>query len=87
MSGIITFKNAVDLQSCAKDIPLDRLIIETDSPYLAPTPHRGKRNEPSFVSHVAEFLSGLYVRDLEEIAQITTENAMRLFNFKVDVTY
>lgn len=78
-SGILTFKSAKNLQEIASDLPLDRLLIETDAPYLAPTPHRGKRNEPAFVVHTAEMLASLRGLSLTEMANITTENFDRLF--------
>lgn len=81
-SGIVTFKNAVDLQDVAKRVPLDRLLIETDSPYLAPMPHRGKPNRPAYVKHVAEFLADLRGTTVDQIAAATTENFFRLFNAK-----
>jgi TatD DNase family protein len=79
-SGIVTFKNAANLQAIAKTVPLDRLLIETDAPYLAPVPHRGKTNEPSFVAHTAEFLANLRGISLETLAQATTANYFRLFS-------
>lgn len=79
LSGIVTFKNAVELQDVAKKLPLDRILIETDAPYLAPVPHRGKTNKPAFVKHVAEFLAELRGDTVENIAQATTENFHRLF--------
>jgi len=78
-SGIVTFKNARELQSAALTVPLDRLLIETDAPYLAPVPHRGKQNEPSFVPHVAAKLAELHGLDVGEIATQSTENFYRLF--------
>ena len=79
-SGILTFQNAGMLRDIAKRVPLDRILIETDCPYLTPVPHRGKRNEPAFVRHVAETLAGgASVSDLDEIYRLTTENARRLF--------
>ncbi|HEX2530982.1 MAG TPA: TatD family hydrolase [Burkholderiaceae bacterium] len=78
-SGIVTFKNAKELQSVALEVPLERMLIETDSPYLAPVPHRGKMNEPGFVLHVAEFLSRLKGIPLEEVAARTTGNFFDLF--------
>lgn len=79
LSGILTFKKAEDLRAIVKDLPLERLIVETDSPYLAPLPHRGKRNEPAFTRHTAECLAQLKGISLDEVARITTENFSRLF--------
>src|SRR6185295_12024177 len=79
-SGIVTFKSARELQAVARAVPLERMLIETDSPYLAPVPHRGKMNEPGFVSHVAEFLATLTGLPLDRVAQQTTENFFKLFN-------
>ena len=78
-SGIVTFKNATDLQDVAKRVPLNRLLIETDSPYLAPNPYRGKPNRPAYVKYVAEFLAGLRGTTVEQIATATTENFFELF--------
>ncbi len=78
-SGIVTFKSAKDLKEVARRVPLDRLLIETDSPYLAPVPHRGKRNEPAFVRHVAEEIAQLRGIALAEVETATTENFVRLF--------
>jgi TatD DNase family protein len=78
-SGILTFKNAQQLRDVAAFVPLDRLLIETDSPYLAPVPHRGQTNNPSFVPHVAAALAQLRKRPLEEIASITSRNFDALF--------
>lgn len=79
-SGILTFKNATALQEVARQIPLNKILIETDSPYLAPVPYRGKQNHPALVKHVAEALAQLRDMDYEEIAQITTENFYACFN-------
>ena len=78
-SGIVTFKNAGELRAIAADVPADRLLIETDSPYLAPVPHRGKRNEPAFVAETAACLAALRATTVESLAQATTENFFRLF--------
>lgn len=78
-SGILTFKGADDLRALAKDLPLERLLVETDAPYLAPAPHRGKRNEPAFVRRTAEALAALKGLPLEEIGARTSENFHRLF--------
>lgn len=79
ISGIVTFKNAIDLQNVVRKLPLQSLLIETDAPYLAPMPHRGKMNQPSFVKHVAEFIAALKETSLENIAEQTTANYLRLF--------
>jgi TatD DNase family protein len=79
ISGIVTFKNARDLQEVAKAIPQDRLLVETDSPFLAPVPHRGQTCEPAFVADTAAFLSDLRDEPLDELAQATTANFFRLF--------
>ena len=81
-SGIVSFKNAQDLRDVAKHVPLDRLLIETDSPYLAPMPYRGKSNEPKYVPYVAKALSDVYDKPLEEIAMITTQNFENLLRGK-----
>lgn len=78
-SGILTFKNATELQAVAKQLPLDRLLVETDAPYLAPVPYRGKQNQPAYVKEVAQYLADLKGQSLEFIAQQTTENFLRLF--------
>ena len=79
MSGILTFKASEELRDIVRATPLDRLLVETDAPYLAPMPHRGKRNEPAFTRHTAEVLADLKGVSLVEIARITTANAERLF--------
>ncbi len=78
-SGIVTFKSAKDLKQVARQVPLERVLIETDSPYLAPVPHRGARNEPAFVRHVAEEIASLRGIALEEVAETTSRNFFRLF--------
>jgi len=78
-SGILTFKNAVDLREIAAELPLERLLVETDAPYLAPVPHRGKLNEPAYVRHVAEELARVRNIPLETLAEATTANFRRLF--------
>lgn len=80
LSGIVTFKNAQDLHELAVKMPLDRLLIETDSPFLAPVPHRGKTNDPSKVIHVAEKIADLRGVPVAQIAQATTDNFFKLFN-------
>jgi TatD DNase family protein len=80
LSGIITFKAADDLRATVRDLPLDRLLVETDAPYLAPMPNRGKRNEPAFVVHTAARVAELKGVDPEQLGQITTKNFYNLFN-------
>lgn len=79
-SGIVTFKSATTIQEVARLVPLDKMLIETDSPYLAPMPHRGKPNVPAYVTHVAEYIAALRGESVEKIAQATTSNFFRLFN-------
>jgi TatD DNase family protein len=83
-SGIVTFKSAKDLQAVARALPIERILIETDSPYLAPVPYRGKMNEPGYVPHVAEFLATLKDLPLREVADRTTENFHMLFKVPRD---
>lgn len=78
-SGIVTFKNATALQEVAQRVPADRILVETDAPYLAPIPHRGKTNEPAYVRHVAEFVAGLRGMPCDDFAELTTDNFFRLF--------
>ncbi|WP_074380678.1 TatD family hydrolase [Bartonella doshiae] len=78
-SGILTFKNALEIREIAKIVPHTRLLVETDAPFLAPIPHRGKTNEPSFVRYTASVLAETIGLSIEETAQITTQNAFRLF--------
>jgi TatD DNase family protein len=78
-SGIVTFKNATTIKEVAKNIPLDRLLIETDSPYLAPVPHRGKLNQPAYVSHVAEEIAKLREISVAEVGRASSANFRRLF--------
>lgn len=79
LSGIVTFKSAKDLKEVARRVPLDRLLIETDSPYLAPVPHRGRRNEPAYVRHVAEEIATLKGLPLEDVAAASSRNFFTLF--------
>jgi TatD DNase family protein len=80
ISGIVTFKNAADLQATAKWLPQDRLLVETDSPFLAPVPHRGKPGEPAFVADTLAFLANLRGEDQDALAAVTSGNFYRLFN-------
>jgi TatD DNase family protein len=82
-SGIVTFKNAQQVQESAKIVPSDRLLIETDCPFLAPVPKRGKRNEPAYVRYVADYIAKLRNISLENLAEQTTANACRLFNIQL----
>jgi TatD DNase family protein len=79
ISGIVTFKNATQLQEIVKSLPLNSLLVETDSPYLAPMPHRGKSNQPSFTRHVVEFIAELKGLSIEEVINQTTENFFTIF--------
>jgi TatD DNase family protein len=79
-SGILTFRKSEELRAIARDLPRDRLLVETDAPYLAPTPYRGKRNEPAYVAHTAAVLAETVGVNEAEIADITTENALRIFS-------
>jgi hypothetical protein len=85
-SGIVTFKSAKDLQAVALEVPLERILIETDSPYLAPMPHRGKMNEPGFVAHVAEYIAKLKGIPVEQVAAQTTANFFKLFKLAAAIT-
>jgi TatD DNase family protein len=80
LSGILTFKRSQEIRDIVADVPLDRLLVETDAPYLAPMPYRGKRNEPAYVAHTAEVLAEVKGVSKEEIARITTKNFFRLFS-------
>ena len=82
-SGIVTFKKADELRAVAHEVPLDRLLIETDCPFLSPMPFRGKRNEPAYVVEVARCLASIHSLGVEEIARITTENFTRLFKLQL----
>tara|TARA_B110001450_G_scaffold124423_1_gene117133 strand:+ start:165 stop:926 length:762 start_codon:yes stop_codon:yes gene_type:complete len=79
-SGIITFKNSINLQETFKRIPIEKLLIETDSPFLAPIPMRGKKNEPSFIKYTVEKLSTIKETTIEHISKVTTDNFNKLFN-------
>jgi len=79
-SGIITFKNSIDLQETFKFLPLDKILIETDSPFLAPVPNRGKKNEPSFIDYTAKKLADIKDITKSELIKITTDNFNKLFS-------
>ncbi|AZI14818.1 TatD family hydrolase [Avibacterium paragallinarum] len=83
ISGIITFKNAVELRDVVRKVPLDSLLVETDSPYLAPVPYRGKQNQPAYTREVCDYVATLKGLTSEEFAQITTQNFERLFKIQV----
>jgi TatD DNase family protein len=85
-SGIVTFKSAKDLQETCKHIPLDRLLIETDSPYLAPIPYRGKTNEPAWVAKVGEFIANLKNVSINEISEHTSRNFYQCFHIDKELT-
>ena len=78
-SGIITFNNSTDLQNTFKNIPLEKILVETDSPFLAPIPMRGKKNEPSFIKYTVEKLSKIKDTSIDHISNITTDNFNKLF--------
>jgi len=82
-SGILTFRNAEPLREVAKNLPQDRVLIETDTPYLAPVPHRGRTNEPAFVTHIAQTLADLWRLPVDEVADTTTRNFEDLFGVSV----
>ena len=79
ISGIVTFKQATELKEVVKNLPLDRLLIETDSPYLAPIPYRGKQNQPAYVVEVAAYIAQLKGISMKEVAEQTTKNYQKLF--------
>ncbi|CAN0598554.1 unnamed protein product, partial [Laminaria digitata] len=80
LSGIVTFKNAEELRDIARDVPVDRILVETDSPFLAPIPNRGKRNEPAFVADTAAKVAELKNMDNQQLSMVSTDNFFRLFN-------
>ena len=79
-SGIVTFKNAKELQEVAKKVPLERMLVETDAPYLTPAPFRGKPNHPGYTKYVAEHIAALRGISYDEVAEITTQNFRKLFS-------
>ena len=83
LGGIVTFKNAVKPKEVAKEVPLDRLLVETDCPFLTPHPHRGEENEPAYVKFVAEEIARLKNISFDEIAEATTKNAIEVFGLEV----
>ena len=83
-AGNVTFKKAENLREAARIVPLNKLLVETDCPFLTPEPHRGKRNEPAFVVHTARFLADLYGVDVTTLAAQTTRNFLNLFRINLD---
>ena len=81
VTGPVTYKNAEEKRQIIRQLPLEHLLIETDSPFLSPVPHRGKRNEPAFVAHIADKIAEIHMTTREQVAQITTMNANRLFGW------
>ena len=81
VTGPVTYKNAEEKRQIIRQLPLERLLIETDSPFLAPVPHRGKRNEPAFVAHIADKIAEIHMTTLEQVAEITNYNAKNLFGW------
>ena len=81
VTGPVTYKNAEEKRQVIRQLPLDRLLVETDSPFLTPAPHRGKRNEPAFVAHIADQIAEIHMTTREQIAEITSANANRLFGW------
>ena len=81
VGGIVTFKNAKDLQETVKIIPLEKILLETDAPYLAPVPYRGKINSPKYLKYIAEKIAEIKGITIEEVKKQTTVNAKRIFNF------
>ena len=80
LGGVVTFKNAIKMKEVAKNIPIEKLLLETDAPYLTPVPYRGKTNQPAYVKYVAEEIAKLRDTSFDEIDKITTQNAERVFN-------
>ena len=80
IGGVVTFKNAIKMKEVAKEVPLDKLVLETDSPYLTPVPYRGKPNKPAYVKFVAEEIAKIRNISFDEIAEITSKNAEKFFN-------
>ena len=85
LTGPVTYKNAESQRTLVKQLPLERILIETDSPFLTPVPHRGKRNEPVFVGHIADKIAELHQSTRKQVAEVTTENANRLFGWEANV--
>ncbi len=85
VTGPVTYKNADEKRDIIKQLPIAKLLIETDSPFLTPVPHRGRRNEPAFVAHIADKIAEIHMTTREQVAKITTENANRLFGWEADV--
>lgn len=84
VTGPVTYKNAAEKRNIIQQLPLDKLLIETDAPFLTPVPHRGQRNEPAFVAHIADKIAEIHNTTREQVAQITSQNANRLFGWEAD---
>ena len=85
VTGPVTFPNADARREVVRSLPLDRIIVETDAPFLAPVPHRGRRNEPAFVTHIADKIAGIQSRTVRDVSAVTSANAARLFDWGVSV--
>ena len=85
VTGPVTYKNAEEKRNIIKQLPLDKLLIETDAPFLTPVPHRGKRNEPAFVAYIADKIAEIHMKTREQVAEITAANAARLFGWEADI--
>jgi TatD DNase family protein len=85
VTGPVTYKNAEEKRNIIKQLPLDKVLIETDAPFLTPVPHRGKRNEPAFVAYIADKIAEIHMKTREQVAEITAANAARLFGWEADI--
>jgi TatD DNase family protein len=85
VTGPVTYKNAEEKRRIIKELPITKLLIETDAPFLTPVPHRGKRNEPAFVAYIADKIAEIHMKTREQIAEITAANAARLFGWEANI--